>query len=327
MKRKLELIALAGLLSLAIGCAIYRNEPVDSNQPQVAGWRTSNYGIENPTAVVQSNSAYYIEVAKGMALKFPDSRPGGIYTVGYIDTGLTTAMPSQLQSTLGTMNGVRYDLAGVQADPEVMLTAFDAAGLDIILGIEPGAADINALATKILNKYKQHPSVKGFGLDNEWYKGETGNVVMSPAEAITFRDAIKAVNPSYKVTLKHYDETRLPRNISGITYLTDTCGFSSKNEAVAEYAAWANYFSGSEVAYQFGYDAECGENPDWWKALGPAPYGYGEAALQITDSIRAATNNPIYSIYWVDFTILTQFPIDYKAGRGTNPTPTYTEEK
>jgi len=301
------------LASLAIGCAINKNEdpPAQGSQPQVAGWRTSNYGIEDPTAVAQDNSAYYIEAARGMALKFPDSRPGGIYTIGYIDES-GTAMPSQLESTLGIMNYVHYDSAN--ADPEVMLTAFDAAGLDIILAIEPGNADINELATKILNKYKQHPSVKGFGLDNEWYKGENGDVAMTSKEAITFRDAIKAVNPNYKVLIKHYDTSKLPKGISDVTYLTDTCGFSSENEAIADYIAWANYFSDSEVAYQLGYDEmQCGENSSWWKELGPAPYGYGQAAVHITNHIKDATDNPIYSIYWADFTILTQFPIDYKA--------------
>ncbi len=279
------------------------------NQPQVVGWRTSDYGIQDPTAVIQSNFKYYIEAAKGMNIKFPESNPGGIYTVGYIHN-MGTNMPTQLQSTLGPMPYVGYD---TQADPEVMLTAFDNAGLSIILGIEPGNADIYILADKILNKYKNHPCVKGFGLDNEWYKTESGNVTMTSAEAIKFRDTIKAVNSNYKVLLKHYNASRLPKDISGITYLTDTCGFTTFDEAISDYISWANSFSGSEIAYQFGYDEmECGEDPNWWLNLAPRP-GYGEAAVKIFDSISASINNPIYSIYWVDFTILTQFPIDYIA--------------
>jgi len=289
-----------------------------TNQPQVVGWRTSDYGIQDPTAVIQSNYAYYIEAAKGMALKFPGSAPGGIYTVGYIHN-MGTNMPTQLQSVLGTMPYVGYDS---QADPEVMLTAFDNAGLSIILGIEPGNADINVLATKILGKYKNHSCVKGFGLDNEWYKTESGNVTMTSAAATSFRDAIRAVNSGYKVLLKHYDASRLPKGISGITYLTDTCGFTAYNEAISEYIAWGNSFSGSEVAYQLGYDQmECGENPNWWLNLAPKP-GYGEAAVKIFNSISASISNPVYSVYWADFTILTQFPINYKAGTGVCGQPT-----
>ena len=284
-----------------------------ANQPQVVGWRSSAYSDEDPTAVNQGNSTYYIEAAKGMALKFPGSMPGAIYTIGYIDN-MGTAMPTQLQSTLGTMNWVHY--ASDNPDPEVMLTAFDNAGLNIILGIEPGNADINVLATKILGKYKNHSCVKGFGLDNEWYKTESGNVKMTSSEATAFRDAIRAVNSGYKVLIKHYDASMLPRGISGMTYLTDTCGFTTYNEAISEYIAWGNSFSGSEVAYQLGYDQmECGEDPNWWLNLAPKP-GYGEAAVKIFNGIKTSISNPVYSVYWTDFTILTQFPIDYKAGTG-----------
>jgi len=303
-----------GILLIIILLLISFVSALDTNQPQVVGWRTSDYGTEDPTAVAQENFSYYIEVAKGMALKFPGSRPGGIYTIGYIDND-EIALPSQLESTIGDMNGVHYD--SENADPEIMLTAFDAAGLDIILSIEPGTADVNELAAKILDKYKQHSSVKGFGLDAEWYKSETGEVVMTAEEAISFRDTVKSVNPNYKVLIKHYDSSKLPKGIKDITYLTDTCGFDSKSEAIAEYVAWADYFSNSEVAYQFGYDKlECGEDSNWWKALAPSP-GLGESASEITAEIRASINNSIYGVYWADFTILTQFPINYTAGKNS----------
>lgn len=219
------------------------------------------------------------------------------------------ALPTQLQSTVGTANAVHY--ASDNPDPEVMLTAFDAAGLSIILAVEPGNADINMLATKLLGKYKNHPCVKGFGVDCEWYKTESGNVALPATAATSFRDAIRAVNPAYKVVIKHFNTSLLPKGISGVTYLTDTCGFTTFAEAIGEYVAWANYFSGSEVAYQMGYDQmECGENPNWWKNLAPVP-GYGEAARQVYNAIRASISNPIYSMYWADFTILSQFPLGY----------------
>jgi hypothetical protein len=285
--------------------------------PQIVGWRTSAYGDQDPTAVNQGNSAYYVEVAKGMALKFPGSSPGGIYTVGYIDSdssGPATAMPTQLQSTLGTMSSVHY--ASDNPDPEVMLTAFDNAGLSIILAIEPGNADINVLATKILGKYKNHPCVKGFGIDNEWYKTENGDVKITATAVTAFKNAILTVNPAYKVLIKHFNSSMLPAGISGVTYLTDACGFTAYGEALTEYKAWGNSFSGSEVAYQFGYDQmECGDNPSWWLNLASKP-GYGTAAKIIADDISSSISNPIYSIFWADFTILTQFPIGYTSGSG-----------
>jgi hypothetical protein len=226
-------------------------------------------------------------------------------------------MPIGLNTTLAGMSYVVFDGSGscgtTQADPEVMLTAFDNAGLDIILSIEPGNANITQLATKILNKYKNHPSVKGFGLDEEWFKG-TGGYTMTATEATQFTNAIKAVNPAYKVTIKHYDNTKLPRNISGVTYLTDSCGFASYTEAITDYVAWANYFKGSEVAYQIGYDNSVCDTesiPAFWQALGPLPYGYGNATIDIMKRIKAQVNNSIYAVYWVDFSILTQFPLNY----------------
>jgi hypothetical protein len=282
--------------------------------PQVTGWRSSAYGDQDPTAVTQGNKSYYVEAAKGMALKFPGSSPGCLYTVGYIGT-TETDMPIQLKNTLGTMKGVSY--ASDNPDPEIMLTAFDAAGLNVILGLEPGNADTAVLATKILGKYKNHPCIKGMGMDVEWYmyagSGDTGKVTLPLSVATAFKNAILAVNPNYKVVIKHFDASKLPKGMSGVTYLTDTCGFTKYSEAISTYVDWANSFPGSEVAYQLGYDAmECGEDPNWWLNLAPKP-GYGEAARQIFNSISSSISNPIYSVYWADFTILTQFPIDYVA--------------
>jgi hypothetical protein len=287
--------------------------------PEVAGWRSSAYGDQDPTAVTQGNYAYYVEAAKGMILKFPGSNPGCLYTVGYIGT-TETEMPTQLRSTLGIMKGVSY--ASDNPDPEVMLTAFDNAGLSIILGLEPGNADTAVLATKILGKYKSHPCVRGMSMDVEWYmyagSGPSGIVTLPLSVATAFKNAILAVNPNYKVMIKHFDASKLPKGISGVTYLTDTCGFKEYSEAISAYVDWANSFSGSEVAYQLGYDQlECSEDPSWWLDLAPKP-GYGEAARQIYNSISSAITNPIYSVYWVDFTILTQFPIDYVAPPSTD---------
>lgn len=292
------------------------------SNPTTVGWRSSDYGMQDPQAVCQGPGAYsgactvqpsyWVNAAKGMAAKFPGSQPGGIYTVGYIDN-MGTAMPSQLQSVLGTMNAVHYSSAGKQADPEVMLSAFDAAGLKIVLAVEPGNADINVLATKILNKYKNHPSVIGFGVDNEWYKGEKGNVPMTAAEATTFRDTIEAVNPNYVTVIKHFNSSMLPPGIARVIYLTDTCNFNSLSAAVDDYVAWANTFSGNRVGYQFGYDAfEVGSPDDqaWWGPLGTN----GQPAVAITNAIlakRPGTN--IFMVYWADFTLKTQFPLNYIA--------------
>ena len=278
--------------------------PTISNLTQVAGWRTSDYGTEDPTAVKQSDSAYYIDVSQKMAEKFSGSNPGGIYTVGYIETN-TTMLPYELKDVASSIPSVHIDESGVQANPETMLNSFDAAGLSIILAVEPGRADVVKLAQAILNKYKNHPSVKGFGVDNEWYMSE--NNVMSAATAIALKNAVTAINPAYKTIIKHFDSSKLPI-VSGVVYLTDTCSFSSRAAAVDSYVAWANTFAGSEIGYQFGYDKmECGTPDDslWWKPMGTG----GQPALLLIQDIKARVPTAdIYSTFWADFTILTQFP-------------------
>jgi hypothetical protein len=277
--------------------------------------------MQDPQAVCQGLGAYsgactiqpsyWVAAARGMVAKFTGSQPGGIYTVGFIQN-MGTEMPAELKTDLNGMSSVTFSAAGKQANPEIMLNAFDAAGLKIILAIEPGNADINQLAVKILNKYKQHPSVVGFGMDNEWFKTEKGNVIMTAAQATAFRDAVESVNPAYKTVIKHFDSAMLPKGIPRIIYLTDTCNFASLNAAVTDYVAWANNFAGSQVGYQFGYDLfEVGAPDDqlWWGPLGTN----GTPAKAIVDRIMAARpSTDIYMAYWVDFTIKTQFPLNYK---------------
>ncbi len=303
-----------------------------------AGWRSSDYGIETSTGVAQSNTKYYVNVAKGMVKQYPGAIPAGYYTVGYIGDSTGTVLPSQLQSALGTMSSVSYD---TQADPGAMLTAADAAGMKIILAVEPGNVNLPTLATKMLTYYKSHPSLAGFGVDVEWYKGQSGTVAMTAADATTLRNAIEAVNPDYKLVLKHYTPQMLPKGVDHVVYLTDTCLFSSFDDAMNRpfaqegggYIAWVDYFAPNPVAFQFGYNSETldGETPDdqaWWGPLGTE----GKPAKVITDAIiTARPDAQIYASYWVDFTIKTQFPTNYDPGTTTpsqtvtvSPTPTST---
>jgi type II secretory pathway pseudopilin PulG len=283
-----------------------------------AGWRSSDYGMEDPQAACQGPGAYdgectipasyWVDVAQKMATKFPGSEPGGVYTIGYIHN-MGTAMPYELQSTLGTMTAVTYTGEGMQADPELMFDAFDAAGLKVLIGIEPGNADINVLANKLLNKYKHHSSLLGMSLDAEWYKSESGSVKMTTANITDFRNAIEAVNSNYITVVKHYDSSKLTAGVPRVVYLTDTCNFRSLAAAVDDYVAWADTFSANRVGYQLGYDKfEVGTPDDqlWWGPLGTG----GQPAVVITNAILAQRpGTEIFMIYWADFTMDTQFPI------------------
>ncbi|MBR2282770.1 MAG: carboxypeptidase regulatory-like domain-containing protein, partial [Spirochaetales bacterium] len=55
---------------------------------------------------------------------------------------------------------------------EEYLKAFDKAGYSVWLQVEPGDASLVELAKEVMNRYKHHSCVKGFGIDVEWYKPE-----------------------------------------------------------------------------------------------------------------------------------------------------------
>ncbi|MDV7395928.1 hypothetical protein RZS08_31340, partial [Arthrospira platensis SPKY1] len=83
------------------------------------------------------------------------------------------------------------------------LDLFDQNDVKVWLQVEPGDADMLTLIDLVLNQYKHHPSVIGFGVDVEWYKsdGSAEGTPVSDAEAEAWVKAIRAHNPEYKLFL------------------------------------------------------------------------------------------------------------------------------
>jgi len=76
--------------------------------------------------------------------------------------------------------------------------------MKIILQVEPGDANVSELATMILNKFKNHSSVVGFGVDTEWLNAwsyKDGRPA-TDAEIQTWLNAVHATNPNYKLLVK-----------------------------------------------------------------------------------------------------------------------------
>jgi hypothetical protein len=260
-------------------------------------------------------------VAQSEAAKYPGSKPGGIYVLGGIGTSETNMPFAKPPGSANIANCV-FDTSGDWGpDPTPFLNAYDAAGMDVILQVEPGLADISKLATMILNNFKSHPCVKGFGVDVEWWNS-TGNSNDSPIPASVVNSlvaAIHAVNPAYKVVIKHYDSSVLPAGISGVTYLTDSCGFSNFNDAVSEYVSWAKKFSGpsTDIGYQMlyvginsngrecnsGQACDCAPNDRLWWGILTNP------EVQLINAVYAGVPVAnIYSAYIVDFSLLYTYP-------------------
>jgi len=151
----------------------------------------------------------------------------------------------------------------------------------------------------VLNQYKHHPSVIGFGVDVEWYKsaGDPLGTPITDEEAEAWVKAIRAHNPNYRLFLKHWEIEYMPPTYrDGIVFINDSQQFESFDHLVNEFAEWGAYFAPSPVGFQYGYPAD----RVWWKELQDPPADIGNTLLE---KIPNTT-----SLFWVDFTIKEIFP-------------------
>ena len=146
---------------------------------------------------------------------------------------------------------------------QAYLTAFDQAGVKVWLQVEPGQADVAGLIDIVLDRYGQHPSVAGFGVDVEWYRQdeyEEGKAV-SDTEAKLWHSRVQAYNPDYTLFLKHWLTEKMPHTYrDGILFVDDSQDFDSMVMMVDEFETWGEYFAPAPVAYQFGYQSD----QPWW---------------------------------------------------------------
>ncbi|MEN9564765.1 MAG: hypothetical protein RIR73_3009 [Chloroflexota bacterium] len=253
-----------------------------------AGFRFSTYGIgSNP------GPEYWVAVGQEMSAKFPGSHPEALWIVGnFMGAGKTylsfnaKADDPNITSGYVDMNAQTLDL-------------FDQNGFKVWLQVEPGNADMLTLIDLVLNQYKHHPSVIGFGVDVEWYKSD-GSPVGTPItdeEAQAWVNAIRAHNPNYRLFLKHWETDFMPPTYrDGIVFINDSQQFESFEHLMEDFSAWGEYFAPAPVGYQFGYPAD----QAWWQELQDPPSEIGT---------RLVENIPnISSLFWVDFTIKEIFP-------------------
>ena len=142
---------------------------------------------------------------------------------------------------------------------EPYLSALDKAGYEVWLQVEPGDADLVELATEVMNHYKHHSCVKGFGIDVEWHKtaGTNGyGVKLDNETAAAVLDAVRAVDPSYTLFVKHWDERWLPEPAEGLIFVNDSQQFRSLEQMQEEFSAWAFTFEPCPVMFQIGYQAD-----------------------------------------------------------------------
>ena len=176
--------------------------------------------------------------------------------------------------------------------------------------VEPGNANLVELAKEVMNHYKHHSCVKGFGIDVEWYKRADNHNGMrlssdgdEPNTVNKVLSAVKAIDSKYTVFVKHWDERWLPDPKEGLIFVNDSQGFfeggwgkdktPSLSKMVHEFAEWAEDYYPCPVMFQIGYDADVGI---WGEMENPAE-DLGKAILA-----ECSTTNDI-GIIWVDFTL------------------------
>jgi hypothetical protein len=262
-----------------------------------AGWRSSAYGHQQDRP-----PSYWVYVAEEMASRFPGSQPSGIWIAGFLRSDAChLQFPNRDETNYPGIEFASTDLN------ERYLDAFDDAGVKVWLQVEPGDANVETLIDLVLNEYKHHGCIIGFGVDVEWLESGSYNNGRSVTnvEAAAWLSKVKSHNPEYKLFLKHWRSDKMPTaHPAEIVYIDDSCDYADLNEMTDEFILWGKAFSNAEVGFQIGYDLDTNgdglRDRDWWIALDDPPEEIGDALISKIPNCRY--------VYWVDFTILEVFP-------------------
>lgn len=257
-----------------------------------AGVRVSSYGMKHSFG---EDNFPGVDDMIGFGSKMEGLYPGS--TGAYILI-VGTVSEKDWTCKLAFPTSRKIDLVKAREDDfyESYLTAMDEAGYCVWLQVEPGNADLVELATEVMNHYKHHSCVQGFGIDVEWYRPEGTNgygTKLSQEKAAEVLEAVRAVNSDYTVFVKHWDIAWLPNMEEGFIYVDDSQQFRSLKQMQEEFSGWAFVFEPSPVMFQIGYDAD---RVVWGKMDNPA--------LELGSALVSACDygNDI-GIIWVDFTL------------------------
>ncbi len=267
-----------------------------SGKIQWAGVRSSRYGISPfPDACGWTNAM------TTMSGYFPGSTPTGVWLAGEIFfNGTNSGQDLNFPNPGGTWDS-RIHFASSDQN-ESYLTYFDTHGIKVFLQFEPGYAPLDQLFQVTYNRYGQHPSVIGFGVDVEWYQSQCdgcANAPVSNSTAQTWENKVKSLNPNYRLFLKHYDAANLPSTYRGnIIFVDDSEQNGSYSNFLNEMINFANTFYPADVMYQIGYPSD----KPWWSTLAnPIPKTMG-------NDLASRTQQSHMGIIWVDFSLRDVLP-------------------
>lgn len=287
-----SLVSILCVLFLAVQISAQVSTPSDSGR--LAGFRASRILQSYPGNQFPS-SAYWSAAGKWVAGKFTNAHPAGVWIVSlYISNGTT-----QMNFPSGGLSLPYVNFISVDHN-EAYLQHLDQEGYKIWLQVEPGAASVDTLISIVLNRYKHHPCVAGFGVDVEWLDTHlhSGGRKVTDAEAQRWEAKVKAVNPGYTLFLKHYGQSWMPPAYRGdIMFIDDSQMFTSLNQLVNEFKSWGNKFAPNKVGFQIGYP----KDSVWWNKLSDPVRDIGTPLFQNIPNCAF--------VAWVDFTLTRVFPL------------------
>ena len=255
-----------------------------------AGCRSSEYGIDPfPSA------SKWVSYVNKMSSYYEGSNGALIWIVGTVsekDWTCRLNFPGKSSS---------QDIHFSDKDEnEVALTAFDKAGFSVWLQVEPGNCDLEELAQLVMNRYKSHPCVKGFGVDVEWHKPANTRgygTKLSDSDAQKVDEAVKQINPNYSVFVKHWDSRWLPKTYrSDMIFVNDSQQFSSLEQMQEDFQDWANNYAPNGVMFQIGYEAD-----EWLWGKKTFSNPARDLGAYLIEGLEQ--NGQKRGIIWVDFTL------------------------
>lgn len=292
MKRSF-LLALTGIV--AISLTLSDCNPANKAFPETqapptksnivyAGVRSSSYG-----AAPFPGPKGWSNAISSLTRRFAKSKPLAIWNVGVAHKG-------GCRLEFPTANKRKY--ASIEFEPidrhETYLDYFDKNGISVFLQVEPGNADVKTLMSLVMERYRHHRCVIGFGLDVEWYKNTRSGNNGTPVDEDTVRtweQKLKSINVFYKLFLKHFDKSYLGNYRGDVVFVDDSQSFRTMSDLLAEYEDFAAHFYPNTVLFQIGYPMD----RNWWKAFDNPPATLG--------SLLASKTKQDCGIIWVDFTM------------------------
>jgi len=285
----IPVILLFNMLLIAQQSEVEKSE--HQSKIKYAGVRSSSYGIKPfPDTTGWKNAI------TAMQSNFEGSIACGIWIVGRMAGDETCYLEFPSDKEISNIKFAESD------KHEIYLDYFDRNGIKVFLQVESASAEVLDVIDIVLNRYKHHSCVIGFGVDVEWYKRadypEWG-VKVDDDLAEKWEKKVKSHNGSYRLFLKHWDYNWMPPKYRGdLVFVDDSQIFEGLEPMVKEFKIWADKFKPNAVYFQIGYPSD----RKWWDKFDNPPKFMGE---KITEQIEENE----CGIIWVDFTLDEVAPV------------------